>query len=56
MALTYDHAYTDTIAAIATAMSEAGIGISVRRCTAQREKRERISLSGDRERSVTDIS
>ena len=27
MALTYDHAYTDTIAAIATAMSEAGIGI-----------------------------
>ena len=27
MALTFDHSYTDTIAAIATAMSEAGIGI-----------------------------
>ena len=27
MALTYDHSQTDTIAAIATAMSEAGIGI-----------------------------
>ena len=27
MALTHDHLQTDTIAAIATAMSEAGIGI-----------------------------
>ena len=40
MALMYDHVQADTIAAIATAMSEAGIG------TALPQKIELIFLSG----------
>ena len=47
MALMYDHVQADTIAAIATAMSEAGIG----NCTALPQGTEQIFLSGDPVRS-----
>ena len=45
MALMYDHVQADTIAAIATAMSEAGIG-SDQGFTALPQKIELIFLSG----------
>ena len=56
MALTFDHFQTDTVAAIATAMSEAGIGIiriSGPDAAAIGSKlyRRPIFLSGDPERS-----
>ena len=55
MALMYDHVQADTIAAIATAMSEAGIGLMRRQsdlnCTALPQGTEQIFLSGDPVRS-----
>ena len=50
MALMYDHVQADTIAAIATAMSEAGIGSDLN-CTALPQGTEQIFLSGDPVRS-----